>query len=230
MVEGALTLSPDGTILYANQRLAEMLKMPLEKVIGSSLQTWIAPEGFPILQNLLENDVLRKERRLQIDLSTGDGTRVPVSLSVSNLLIRRETGFFLPGGNRSDRAERRGDEIRASEKFAHELLAAANQSRRALLSVVEDQKLTEDALSASESELRTLLASMQDAVLVIDREGVYLKIVPTDYKSHILPPHELLGKNLKDLFPAEQAEIFHGVIQQVLNSKQSMQIEYELNR
>ena len=227
MSEGALTLSQDGLILYANRRMAEMLKMPLEKVIGSSLKTWIAPEGKQILLTLLGNDA-EKERRLQLDLSTRDGSRVPVSLSVSNQQIdERPVSFCLVVTDLTE--QKRSDEIKFSEKLARELLAAANQSRRVLLSVVEDQKITEDALSASESELRTLFASMQDTVLVIDREGVYLKIVPTDYESHILPPHDLLGKNLKDLFPAQQAEFFHMVIQQVLNSKQSMQIEYELN-
>ena len=36
MNEGALTLTAEGVILYANRRLAEMLKTPLAKVIGSA--------------------------------------------------------------------------------------------------------------------------------------------------------------------------------------------------
>jgi two-component system, OmpR family, phosphate regulon sensor histidine kinase PhoR len=42
MSEGALTLTPEGLILYANRRFAQMLGTPLEKVIGSDIHTWIA--------------------------------------------------------------------------------------------------------------------------------------------------------------------------------------------
>ena len=33
--EGALTLTPEGLVLYANRRFAQMLRTPPEKVIGS---------------------------------------------------------------------------------------------------------------------------------------------------------------------------------------------------
>jgi hypothetical protein len=39
MNEGALTLAMDGVILYANRCFGEMLKTPLEKVIGSTVHT-----------------------------------------------------------------------------------------------------------------------------------------------------------------------------------------------
>ena len=35
MQEGAVTISADGLILYCNQRFADMVNVPLEKVIGS---------------------------------------------------------------------------------------------------------------------------------------------------------------------------------------------------
>ena len=38
MLEGAVTLSGDGTILYCNRRFAEMLRSRLEKVIGSQVR------------------------------------------------------------------------------------------------------------------------------------------------------------------------------------------------
>jgi PAS domain S-box-containing protein len=41
MNEGALTLAADGTILYANAHFAQMVKSPLEKVIGSPLDRFV---------------------------------------------------------------------------------------------------------------------------------------------------------------------------------------------
>ena len=35
MNEGAATLDIDGMVLYCNQRLADLLEMPMEQIIGS---------------------------------------------------------------------------------------------------------------------------------------------------------------------------------------------------
>src|SRR5512138_83388 len=37
MNEGAATLAEDGTIIYCNNRLAAMLQMPLERLLGTQL-------------------------------------------------------------------------------------------------------------------------------------------------------------------------------------------------
>ena len=53
MNEGALTLTADKTILYANQCFARMVKCPLEQVIGDATQTLTAilkPSYAPIEQ------------------------------------------------------------------------------------------------------------------------------------------------------------------------------------
>jgi diguanylate cyclase (GGDEF)-like protein/PAS domain S-box-containing protein len=94
---------------------------------------------------------------------------------------------------------------------------------------ITGRKWAKDALAASEAELRALFASMQDVVMVIDREGVYRKIAPTNPRLLVTPPEELLGKNLTDVFPAEKADAFRGIMQQVLDTKQNTHIEYELN-
>jgi len=94
---------------------------------------------------------------------------------------------------------------------------------------ITDRKRAEEKLATSEAELRTLFASMHDVALVIDREGVYRKIAPTNPGLLVKPAEELLGKNLTDVFPPEQANTFRDVMQKVLGTKQNSQIEYELN-
>jgi len=44
MSEGAVTLKKDGTILFCNQRFAEIVQSPYERVIGTSLKRFIAPD------------------------------------------------------------------------------------------------------------------------------------------------------------------------------------------
>ncbi|MBE3118082.1 MAG: PAS domain S-box protein, partial [Candidatus Atribacteria bacterium] len=93
MNDGALTLTAEGVILYANRRFAEMLKTPLEKVIGSTIHTWIPPEGQRILQSLLRKGVGKKHSE-QLVFTASDGTLVQVNLSVSNLPIENMPDSF----------------------------------------------------------------------------------------------------------------------------------------
>jgi formate hydrogenlyase transcriptional activator len=47
MNEGAVTLSSDGTILYCNDRFAEMVETPYQKIIGDSIYRFISsPDAF----------------------------------------------------------------------------------------------------------------------------------------------------------------------------------------
>jgi len=166
MNDGALTLAADGQILYANRRFAEMLKTPLEKVIGSTIYTWIAPDDQKFLQSLLTKGANEKSRD-QLALTAGDGTQVPVDLSVSNLIIDgMPDSFCLVATDLTE--QKRSDAIAASEKLAQELLAASNQSRLELLRVIEDQKRAEQALQKSEEKFRNLFQNHSAAKLIID--------------------------------------------------------------
>jgi len=53
MSEGAVTLTKDGTILYCNQRFAEIVQSPYERVIGTSLKRFIAPDDNTKLDSFL---------------------------------------------------------------------------------------------------------------------------------------------------------------------------------
>src|ERR1700689_523832 len=77
MGEGALTLTPEGLILYANRRFAQMLGAPLERVIGSEIHTWFAHESRPVLQLLLQKDAV-DNRSEELVLTAAGGIQVPV--------------------------------------------------------------------------------------------------------------------------------------------------------
>lgn len=84
MNEGALVVDDEGMILYANQRFASMLQVPLEKVIGSSIQGWVAQDEQADLQDLL--GIRETEtRRLDITLIGSAACIVPAYLSVNRL-------------------------------------------------------------------------------------------------------------------------------------------------
>ncbi len=113
-----------------------------------------------------------------------------------------------------------------------QILSPQNNSVPIVQGILMDitaRKFAENALAVSETELRALFTAMQDVVLVIDRDGVYREIAPTSPDLLYKPSQEMLGKNLWDIFPTEQAEAFNAAIQQVLKTGQTARIEYSLS-
>jgi two-component system CheB/CheR fusion protein len=53
MEQGAATLTPDGLILYANSRLAELTGVPHARLVGASIYEVLGPAHAPILRSLL---------------------------------------------------------------------------------------------------------------------------------------------------------------------------------
>ncbi|MDD5033437.1 MAG: ATP-binding protein [Methylococcaceae bacterium] len=85
MSEGAVTLAPDGAIIYSNQRFADLLHTGLEQVIGSMLQRFVQPDQGEHFAHLLERSQTRGIRE-KITLQTPDGLAVPVSITLRSLL------------------------------------------------------------------------------------------------------------------------------------------------
>ncbi|MFM9263704.1 PAS domain S-box protein [Tychonema sp. BBK16] len=93
---------------------------------------------------------------------------------------------------------------------------------------ISDRKKAEIALQDSEAELRALFAAMNDVIFVIDREGRYLKVAPTNPELLYKPPAEIINKTLHELFPLETADYFLSKIQLVADTKQNQSLEYSL--
>ena len=81
MNEGTATLAFEGTILYCNRRFAELLSMPQQAIIGTSISRFIAPESAITFKALLDNKMGSGEVKLQVER----GKSLPVYLSVSSL-------------------------------------------------------------------------------------------------------------------------------------------------
>jgi PAS domain S-box-containing protein len=86
MGEGALTLTSEGVVAYANRRFAELLDRPLQQLIGSRIEESFAPPGYEALEVLLK-EISSGKRSAELDLLTAAGLRVPVLVSVSPLSI-----------------------------------------------------------------------------------------------------------------------------------------------
>src|SRR3989449_7020462 len=60
----------------------------------------------------------------------------------------------------------------------------------------------------ADAELEALFAAIDDVILVLDAEGRYVKIAPTNPSLLYRPAAELLGKTLREVFDPAQAEQF----------------------
>jgi two-component system NarL family sensor kinase len=81
MNEGALTLTADKTILYANQCFARMVKCPLQKVSGGSFSRFISAHDRTLLRHMLSKP-RKTGSQIQLTLQGSDGSLLPVCISI----------------------------------------------------------------------------------------------------------------------------------------------------
>jgi PAS domain S-box-containing protein len=108
------------------------------------------------------------------------------------------------------------DELRILETIVYQTATAIQKNR--LFQRIEQ----------SEADLLALFAAMEDVVLVVDKDGRYDRIAPTNPSRLVRPSEELLGKLMHEVLPKEVADRFVEAIQQTLKVSEKVQLEYEL--
>ena len=86
----------------------------------------------------------------------------------------------------------------------------------------------EAALNASEERNRAILNAIPDLMFLMDRDGTHLDYHARDEKMLIKPPHEFLGKNVSEVWPAEIAEKSLRAYKEVLQSDKPLVVEYQV--
>ncbi|MEA2791050.1 MAG: hypothetical protein QOG73_3456, partial [Acetobacteraceae bacterium] len=130
MQEGAITISNDGMVLYCNRRVANMLGVPQERVVGHRLQRFLAPEeavGFARLRR----EALRGAARGEFALLAANNEKISVYISLS---VMRDDSTTLLCGVLTDLTE---------QKLHLRELADANFR---LLNEIAERERAEDAL------------------------------------------------------------------------------------
>jgi PAS domain S-box-containing protein len=108
------------------------------------------------------------------------------------------------------------DEVRILETIVFQTATAIQKS--SLFEQVEK----------SEVNLRALFSAMEDVVLVINREGRYEQIAPTNPSLLVRAPQDMLGKTFHEFLPKEIADSFLAKVTETFNSPEKVQFEYEL--
>ena len=144
MQEGALVFGAEGTVLFANRRLAELLQIPYDRLAGSDFYRFLVPSQRPAFENLIDQGRQGRARG-EFDLCRSDGSLVPVHLSlgalplgespvlcaiVTDLTARKEHEALKRAQRVLQEADRRKDEFLAT--LAHELRNPLAPIRNAL--------------------------------------------------------------------------------------------------
>ena len=83
MNEGALILSPDDSIYYCNQCFAEMVRFPIQKIIGTPLKSYIDQSIHAEICGLIHDSRLHGKARGEFLLKQEYGVFLPVNLSLN---------------------------------------------------------------------------------------------------------------------------------------------------
>ncbi len=130
MREGALTLAADGMILYCNQRFAELMARPAERIAGQPLREFLHPDDAATLQRLLKSESFRAE----VQLRTATGSVNPAQLSSITLNIDGVRTIAVVVTDLTHERTERG--LRESNRLKDEFLATLSHELRTPLNVI----------------------------------------------------------------------------------------------
>src|SRR5688572_23428195 len=80
MQQGVATLHTDGTIMYCNRRLADLMKRPRDKLVGARLGEFVVREDFAAYEDLLQEGKTASGRG-ELRLRRADGADFPAYLT-----------------------------------------------------------------------------------------------------------------------------------------------------
>jgi PAS domain S-box-containing protein len=193
MREGAVMLSDDNIILYCNCSFGDMVKNPINKLMGTNIQNLISPMH---LQNFLK--LLKQGRKgtgkqvAQVTLQAADDTLVPTQMSADTLEIENSKSTYVVVTDLSKHME---DELKtytgklekAVEEKTRELknverMAAIGQTagmvghdiRNPLQTIIGELFLARDELKQmpdgpSQKQMKEMLETIEEQTLYINK-------------------------------------------------------------
>jgi PAS domain S-box-containing protein len=208
MNEGAATLNANGDLLYANRCFAEMLAIPLDQLIGSSLRELVDGIDHAVLDATLRQ-AHEKSLKISCQFLTGTEKRIPVHLSFSPLKEhdfhgicviatdlteqkRREAELAQEVGQRERAEEALRQEEISLRQLSGRLLRLQDEERRRIARDLHDstgQKLV--ALTLELSMIEGQISSLPESVAKIFEDCRQLADdVSTDIRtlSYVLHP------------------------------------------
>ena len=141
MSEGAATLTPEGTVLYCNDRLAGMLKTSPDRVVGSSIYRFIPPAATFGFESAVRKSG-REGVKVELIFKREDQELIPVHLSLNSLDGQDLPTICMVAMDLTERKraeEKIGLYQRQLQALASELALAEERERRRLAAGLHDR-------------------------------------------------------------------------------------------
>jgi PAS domain S-box-containing protein len=185
MSEGAVTLKR-GIISYCNNRFAEMVRMPMEKVFGASIYALVQSDNFSRLVRRLEKGI-QAQGSTEASLIAADGRRVPSLLSAARFYSEGNAAIGVVVTDITDRKESE----KAREELSRRIINAQEQERQRVARDLHDS--VSQLLASVKYRLNTVLdqnpggnESLRQILEMIERAVSEVRVI-----SQNLRPSEL---------------------------------------
>jgi PAS domain S-box-containing protein len=180
MGEGVATLTMDNTILYGNVQLANIMKLPLEKLIGQNLIDFIPSDDLEKYKKIFNNG-LKRESKGEITIKSSDGTFLPVQIAINT--IKDLKGVYAVITDLS------------TYKHNEELKNTQEELNKSL-----------KALSKSEENYKRILENLQDAYIRADKDGNIIMTSPSAVRMYRYnSSSDMLGVSANSLYKNQES-------------------------
>ena len=165
MSEGALTLSRDGTILYANQTFAAMLQLPPGRVIGTALRDFLSAADQPALAGLIST-ALNGSSVGEVSLRTAVGSTSTLRLGLHRLQLGAEILICAVATDITVEKQRKTESRRLAELLEARISERTTDltvSRLSIMSMMEEEVESRRAMEMANRDLTQQITERQRA-------------------------------------------------------------------
>jgi len=165
MQEGAVTVSADALVLYCNQKFADMIQLPLERVIGSQLLEHLEAEAWRKVSSIFTGNeaVVKHEGTLQ----RNDGSKLPINLTANRLPLQEQTVMCLVVTDLTE--QKRHEKTRLAKELAEKASTAKDDFLAALSHELRTPLTPVLMTAAALEQIESLPADVRESLNMIKR-------------------------------------------------------------
>jgi two-component system CheB/CheR fusion protein len=225
MKEGAVTLNEDGTILYSNSQFADMVELPLPKVIGLSFGRFI-PEQYAAEFSKLIKKGWQSDSKGEICIKNRDGRLVPFLLSFTTLSLDEGNALSIILTDLTDQKENEKQLKQKNEQLEEATRKTAEMNERLEEMVKERTR----ELLASREHFKFLADNIPVIVWTANTDGRidYFNRCWYDYAGESV--EESIKKGLIEYLLPEDREFFISEWKKAMTGQDFFEIEIRIRR